>query len=172
MALGDIQIYSKDNGFGYPGEISYKVATSSAAPSINAGEPVAKALGNTTGYYVTALATSKPVVGTDYLAGVASTTSTESSTVQGTVSVTKLDPGLTYLISPKVGSTWGITSTPVQSTYDALVGSRVTLDLTSGVYTINSTDSSANGLVVEPLDIVKFPGKVRFSIRAGVAYNA
>ena len=170
MALGDIQIYSKDNGFGYPGEISYAVATSATPPAINAGEPVAKALAGTG---VTALATSKPVVGTDYMAGIAATSSTESSTVAGTISVTKLDPGLTYLISPKVSSTWGfLTSGPVQSTYDALVGARVTFDLTSSKYTINSTDSSANGLVVEPLDITKFPGKVRFSIRAGVVYNA
>jgi hypothetical protein len=171
MALGDIQIYSKDNGFGYPGEISYKTATS-ATTAINAGEPVAKALGNTSGSVVTALATSKPVVGTDYLAGIAATSSTETATVTGTVSVTKVDPGLTYLISPKVGSTWGIVATPVQSTYDALVGARVTFDLTSGVYTLNATDSSANGLVVEPLNIVQFPGKVRFSIRSGVIFNA
>jgi len=162
MALNDIVIYS-EGAFGYPGDRNFAVA-SGAAASINAGEPVSKALGATV---VAALATSKPVVGTDYMAGIASTISTDTATAAGTVSVTKLVDGDSYLISPKVASTWN-----TQAKYDALVGARVTFDLTAGTYTINSTDGSGNGLVVEPLDIVKVPGKVRFSISSGVAYTA
>ena len=59
-----------------------------------------------------------------------------------------------------------------QAEYDALVGARVLLDLTSGTYTILATDSANNGCVVEPLDISRFPNKVAFSIRAGANYLA
>ncbi len=161
--LGDIQIYDGDQ-FGYPGDSVFTVS-SGANASINAGEPVSKPLG--VAGTVSALATSKPVVATDYLAGIAATTSTDTTTTNGTVRVTKSNNLLTYLITPKTASTWN-----TQAKYDALVGARVTFDLTSGVYTINATDGSTNGLIVEPLDIVKFPGKVRFSIRAGAFYNA
>jgi hypothetical protein len=40
MALGDITIYSKDNGTGYPGDIDYIVATGATVPQILSGEPV------------------------------------------------------------------------------------------------------------------------------------
>lgn len=168
MARGDIQIYS-EGAFGYPGDETYLVQSGSAA-SIKAGEPVAKSRG-TGGSKVTALATSKPLVGTDFLAGIAATDSTDTATANGVVRVTKLMPGITYLIAPKTATSWD-----TQAEYDALVGARVTFDLTSSVYTINATDSGSaaadNGLVVEPLDISKVPGKVRFSIRAGCAYFA
>lgn len=162
MALNDITIYNEGT-FGFPGSTNFATATATAT-AIKAGEPVAKALAGTV---VTALATSKPVVGTDYLAGIAATSSTETATVTGTVQVTKITDGVSYLIAPKVASAW----TP-QSAYDALVGARVTFDLTTGTYTINSTDAIGNGLVVEPLEIAKYPGKVRFSIRNGVNYLA
>lgn len=162
MALNDITIYN-EGAFGFPGSTPFATATATAQ-AIKAGEPVAKALAGTV---VTALATSKPVVGTDYLAGIAMTGSTETATVTGTVQVVKLSDNLTYLISPKVSATW----TP-QSAYDALVGARVTFDLTTGTYTLNATDGATNGLVVEPLDISKYPGKVRFSIRNGANYLA
>ena len=179
MALGDIQIFTKDNGNGYPGDINYVVGTATTVPTILAGEPVAKALG--TGL-VSALASAKPLVGTDYLVGIASTTSNESTSgaVQGSVSVTPIDEPMTYLISTLATATYFGNPATSQATYDALVGSRVTLARTGGVgstqlggtYTINSTDSSNNGLVVESLDITKFPGKVRFSFRAGLSYRA
>lgn len=184
MALGDITIYSKDNGFGYPGDVNYVVGTATTVPTILSGEPVAKALG--TGL-VSAMASSKPLVGTDYLVGIAATTSTEttSGAVQGSVSVLPVDADVTYLISTLATATYfGSNATgnvfPNQATYDALVGTRVTLARTGGVgasqlggvYTINSTDSSNNGLVVEELDVNKFPGKVRFSFRKALSYKA
>lgn len=162
--LGDIQIYDT-NAFGYPGDEVFTVAA--GATTINAGEPVAKALGNTTGNVVTAAADATPVVATDFMAGIASTTSTQTASADGTVRVTKLVPGVTYLISPKVAASWD-----TQAEYDALVGARIVFDLTSGTYTVDATDGATNGLVVEPLDIKLYPGKVRFSIRAAVAYNA
>lgn len=160
--LGDISIYD-GAVFGYPGDNVFTVS-SGAVASINAGEPVSKPLG--VAGTVSALANAKPVVATDFLAGISATTSTDTTSANGTVRVTKPDELLSYLIAPKTAATWN-----TQAKYDALVGARVTFDLTSGVYTINATDGSTNGLIVEPLDIVKFPGKVRFTIRQGAFYN-
>jgi len=162
--LGDIQIYD-EAAFGYPGDAQFAVAAS--ATLINAGEPVLKALGNASGNVVSPLANNEPVVGTNFMAGIASTTSTNTAGAAGTVQVTKLVNGVTYLISPKVAATWN-----TQAAYDALVGARVLLDLTAGVYTILAADGATNGCVVEPLDISKTPGKVRFSIRSGANYLA
>jgi hypothetical protein len=163
--LGDIQVFT-EGAYGYPGDDEFTVASGTSA-SIQPGTPVAKTLGNSTGNVVSAAATNFPVVGTDYTAGIASSASTETASLDGTVRVTKLDPNLTYLIAPKVAATWD-----TQAEYDALVGARVLIDLTSSTYTILASDSANNGCVVEPLDIARFPGKVRFSIRAGASYKA
>ena len=160
--LGDITLL-KDGAFGAPGSKRYAVFKGAAA-SINAGEPVYKALGTT---YVSALATNKPVVGTDYMAGIAMSTSTDTVAANGVVDVLPLVAGQVFLISPKVAATWD-----TQAEYDALVGSRVLLDLTSGSYTILASDGATYGCVIEPLDISKYPGKVAFSIRAGVSFLA
>ncbi len=162
--LGDIQIFT-EGAFGYPGDDAFCVGASSTL--INAGEPVAKSLGNTSGSYVTPAADATPVVGTDNYAGIAASTSTNTSTAPGSVRVTKLLPGISYLISPKTTATWD-----TQAEYDALVGARLTLDLTNGVYTIDASDGATNGCVVMPLDISKNPGKVRFCFRNAVSYLA
>lgn len=159
MALGDIQIYD-EGAFGYPGDDTYGVGAS--AVLIYAGEPVTKALGASN---VVAMTNSKPIVGTDFLAGIAASTSTNTATADGIVRVTKLVPGMSFLISPKTAATWD-----TQAEYDQLVGDRVTLDLTSGTYTINASDGATNGCVIMPLDVAKFPGKVRFAFRNGVTY--
>lgn len=161
MALSDILLYD-EGAYGYPGDNEYSVAAS--ATLINAGEPVSKALGAAV---VTPLATNKPVAGTDFMAGVASSTSSNTSAAAGKVRVTKMLPGITYIISPKVPATWN-----TQALYDALVGARILFDLTAGVYTALASDGSTNGLVVEPLDIIRYPNKVRFSIRSAVWYTA
>lgn len=160
MALGDIVPY--DDVTRYAGDEEYAVAAS--ATLIYPGEPVAKALG---GYVVTPLATNKPVVGTDYIAGVASSTSTNTASAAGTVKVTKMIPGQSWLISPNAATTWD-----TQAEYDLLVGDRVLLDLTSTTYTILAADSANNGCVILPLDVTKYPGKVRFAFRNGASYLA
>lgn len=154
MALGDITLYDAAS-FGYPGDDVY--LTQANTTVINAGEPVAKALGQ---QYATALATNKPVVATDFLAGVAATTSTQTASANGVVRVTKMTSGSSWLIAPKVTATWD-----TQAEYDALEGARVLLDLTTGVYTILASDGSTSGCVVLALDIAKYPGKVRFAFR-------
>ncbi len=162
--LGDIQIFT-EGAFGYPGDDAFCVGSS--ATTIKAGEPVAKSLGNSTGSYVTPAATNTPVVGTDNYAGIASTTSTNTTTAPGSVRVTKLLPGLTYLIAPKVAATFA-----TQALYDALIGARVLLDLTSSTYTILASDGATNGCVIMPLDVSKNPGVVRFAFRNAVSYLA
>jgi hypothetical protein len=93
---------------------------------------------------------------------------------------------MTYLISTLATSlffgayatgTAGLTN---QQVYDSTVGYRTTFNRIGGVgasqlggtYYINCSDASAGGLIVEELDIVKFPGKVRFSFRNQLSYRA
>ncbi len=159
--IGDIELY--DNGtFGYPGDDVFQCQANTTV--INAGEPVAKALA---GRYVTAAATNFPVVGTDYMAGVAATTSTQTASAAGSVRVTKVTQGTSWLIKPTVAATWD-----TQAEYDALVGDRVLIDLTTGVYTLLAADSANNGCVVLDLDITKYPGKVRFAFRQAANFLA
>lgn len=161
MAVNDIQFF-KDATFGSAGDIEYAVAAS--ATLINPGEPVTKALG---GAAVTPMATNKPVVATDFLCGIATTTSTNTASAAGVVNVRPLIAGQVYLIKPNVAATWD-----TQTKYDALVGDRVLMDLTAGTYTILATDGATSGCVIMPLDIAKYPGKVAFAFREGVNYLA
>ncbi len=133
------------------------------ATTIYPGEPVAKTLGGVT---VTAAADATPVVGTDYFEGIATDKSTQTATAAGKVSVMPLLPGTIYLIDAKSAA-----DVNTQAKYDALVGKRLVLDLTSGKYTIDTTagDGATNGCVVQALDIKAFPGKVAFSFRNGVS---
>lgn len=157
--IGDITVYS-EGAFGYPGDDEYAVAAS--ATLIYPGEPVAKALGAAA---VTPAATNTPVVATDFYAGIAASTSTNTSGAAGIVRVTKFSENVSFLIAPKVAATWD-----TQAEYDALVGDRVLLDLTAGTYTILASDGATSGCVIMPLDIAKYPGKVRFQFRNGVNY--
>lgn len=177
MALGDVTIYD-DGVFGVPNSKRFKVHASGTANSINAGELVLTGIGNQAsagsagkGSFVTKWTVStatKPSVGTDWVAGLAASTSTDTATANGVVDVFPNLPGMTYLIAPNVAATWD-----TQAEYDLLVGARVLLNTTSaGVQTIlaadyggNTTNGLGSGLVVEPLDVIKYPGKVRFSIK-------
>ena len=160
MALNDITLFT-EGPFGYSGDDEYAVAAS--ATTIKAGEPVmVAALGDSV---VIPATTNTPVVATDYYVGIATTTSTNTATAAGTVKVKKMLPGQTYLIAPNDS-----TAFDTQAEYDALVGDRVLLDLTSTTYTILATDGATYGCVIMPLDISKTPKKVRFAFRRGVSY--
>ncbi len=195
MALGDITIYSKDNGFGYPGDMNFVVATATVTPQILSGEPVTRALG--AGQFAVALASGTaasfyPVIAGGPVAlqpilGVAATTSNElmSGALNGSISVTPIEADVTYLISTQATSLFfglnatGTAGNSAQAVYDSTVGYRTTFNRVGGVgasqlggtYYINASDASAGGLIVEELDISKFPGKVRFSFRNGLNYN-
>lgn len=164
--LGDIQIYD-EGAFGYPGDLgTFAVAAGTCAQKIKAGEPVYIAVNG--GGVATALATNLPssANAASNISGIAASTSTDTVAAAGTVRVMKLYPNVSYLISPNVAATWD-----TQAEYDALVGSNVLLDLTgtaaagTATYTILAAHNASYGCTILPLDIKKYPGKVRFSIR-------
>lgn len=165
MSVNDILSYGP-HVFGTPG--SRRFLSSVSATGINPGEPVIKSLGTE---YVQAAATNFGAVGTDYLAGIAESTSTHTASVSGYVDVTPVGTGL-WTIKPKVAATFGLSTTPVQATYNALVGYRVLIDLTSGAYTLLAVDASTYGVVVEYQDVKKANGRVLVSFRAGLNYLA
>lgn len=157
MSTGDILVHAAGAFGNAPAK---KCIVAAGATTINPGEPVAQALAGIT---VTAMATNKPVVATDYLAGIATTTSTQIASVAGEVWVEPIVPGVIYKMKPKVAATWD-----TQAEYDALVGKRVLIDLTSSAYTILAADGATSGCVIEWLDVTKNPGYVAFSFRDGV----
>lgn len=156
--INDI-LLTADAVFGTAGSRVMNVAA--GATAILPGEPVARALGATT---VTAAATNTPVVGTDFLVGIAMTTSTQTASAAGTVQVVPLIPGQTFLIKPKVAATWD-----TQAEYDALVGKRVLIDLTTGTYTLLAVDGATNGCVVMPMLITTNPGRIMIAFRNAVS---
>lgn len=161
MAKGDIQPFENAGSGKMPGSLKYAVASGTSA-SINAGEPVEKLAGTN---YVKAMVTNAPTA-TDRIVGVAASASTETASAVGTVDVIPATNGQVWLIAPKVAATWN-----TQAEYNALVGSRVLIDLTAGVYTILAADSAGNGCIVEYLDVARNPGKVAFSFSPLVDYR-
>ncbi len=159
---GDITILDQANMQGQ-GALVFNVAA--GATAIHAGEPVNCPLGAVQAAIVQP--TNAPTVGTDFVAGVAATDSTQTASVAGVVTCYPVNPAVVFLIAPKVAATFN-----TQAKYDALVGSRVLMDLTTGTYTILAADGSTFGCVIRPLDISKYPGKVAFSFRAGASYVA
>ena len=174
MAKNDFSIqFPVDSGTNRNSQFLVAPGTTS---SINAGEFVVKALGSGSGKYAAAFTASQalqPQVGTDYLAGFAKSTSTETTTATGYVEVFYLDPATIYYGNPKTPANFGLTSGSLsQATYNAQVGRRVLIDVTAGVHTVLAADGANNGLVVEYQDITTCGGKVAFSLRGGLAYNA
>ena len=165
MAAFNIVTY-KNGGYQSITPITFKVAA--GATTINPGEPVV-ASGLGASQTVAAAATGTPVVGTDYFVGIASSKSTQTASVAGTVEVLPLISGQEYLISPTTAANFD-----TQAEYDARVGRRVLFGLSGGVYTIGDTDNSANGLVVVWRDITDpaATGKVAFTVRNGASVFA
>jgi len=159
MAAGDIQPFQDARTASAASALSFYVKAGSKGADgtvsrIKAGEPVTKAAGATG---VLAAVTNAPTT-TLRIVGVAASTSTETASADGSVSVIPAMPGQIWMIAPKVAATWD-----TQSEYNALVGSRVLLDNTSGTYTILASDGAGNGCIVEYIDVVKYPGMVAFS---------
>lgn len=166
MALGDIVLLN-DGAFGFNGTQKHKVA-SGAAATIKAGELVLKTPGSAYVTVWTATNSAKPVVSTDWVAGLSMSTSTDTASADGYVEVLPLVAGQIFLGNPKVAATWD-----TQAEYDALVGDRVLLDTTAaGVQTLLATDGATYGLVIMPLDISKYPGKIAFAVKPGCNYLA
>jgi hypothetical protein len=164
MALGDITLYKSGANTGSLGSIRHQVAAGGSPPAINAGELVSKTLGN---QYVITNPSSGQAVATNFLAGVSTSTSTETASLDGFVDVAPIDAGTIWLIAPAVAATWN-----TQAKYNALVGARVLIQKVNGVYTILAADGSTNGCIVENLNIFTYPGLVAFSLRQALAYYA
>lgn len=172
MALGDMTLLTERSAQGGRGARLYNV---SAGTPILAGEPVQAFLGVAT---VWPAMTSTPVVGTTYYAGVAATSSTNTTTAAGTVNVIPVSADDTWLIAPAVAATWD-----TQSEYDALLNDRVLIqngaqqmayvaNSNVGTYSLLASDSATNGCVVMALEVAKYPGKVAIAIRNGANHLA
>lgn len=161
MAKGDIVPFENASATKMGGSLKYLVAAGTTS-SIKAGEPVTKLAGAAA---VTAAPTNSPTA-TLRIVGVAASDSTETASAAGTVDVIPRADGQIWLISPAVAATWD-----TQAEYNALVGSRVLIDLTGGSYTLLAADSAGNGCVVEYLDIAQYPGKVAFSFSQTADYR-
>ncbi len=162
--IGDFQILEQASMTGR-GSATYNVAA--AATAILPGEPVVTTQGAATVtrlYGTGTTGSNAPVVATDYVVGIAMTTGTQTASVAGTVEVFPLNSGTTFLANPKTAATWD-----TQAEYDALVGDFVLIDLASGAYTLLATNGATNGVVIQPLDIAKYPGKIACSFRAGLS---
>lgn len=157
-SVKDLELLSSKNGTGFPG--TKKVNVAASATLIYPGDLVAKAPGAIVG---SLMATNKPVVATDFLTGIAYSTSTNTASLAGSVEVVPINSEDVWLIKPAVAATWD-----TQAEYDALVGKRVLIDLTTLKYTILAADGATSGCVIQPLDITKYPSKVAFSFRDGV----
>mgnify|MGYP001408444639 CR=1 FL=1 len=167
MSVGDITPFENAVGSKMAGSMKFYVATGATGADntvsrIRAGEPVTR-YGTGAGGVIAAL-TGTPTA-SSRIVGVAASTSTETASVSGTVDVIPTAPGQVWLISPLTAATWD-----TQAEYNALVGKRMVLDNTAGVYTIAATDAAGNGMIVEYLDVARYPGKVAFSWSSLVSY--
>lgn len=163
MTAGNVTILVGAQGSTSPSKV---YQTEAAATNIKFGEPVKlKTAGS---QYVIPLADAEPVVGTTtYVVGIAATTSTETASADGTVEVFENLPGTVWLCNAKSSA-----AVDTQAEYDALVNVPVLFDLTSSVYTVDTAVTDATyGLVIESLDITRYPGKVAFSIRSSATIN-
>lgn len=162
MATGNIQPYENSTAAKMTGSLKYGVAA--GATAINAGEPVQKLAGTA---YATAMLTNSPTA-TNRIVGIAASASTQTGSVDGTVDVYPATNGQLWMILPKsTVTTYGTT----QAAYNALIGSRVLIDLTSGTYSILATDGAGNGCIVEWVDVTRYPGFVVFSFSPLVDYR-
>lgn len=118
--------------------------TEAAATNIKAGEPVKlKTAGSK---YVIPLADAEPVIGTTTaVVGIAASTSTETASADGTVSVYQVKPD-TIIVTKAKSSTAADTEAEII----ALKNKKVLLDLTSSTYTIDTgaSDGATNGVII------------------------
>ena len=156
MAQGDIKFLTSTT-FGLHAAQSYQCEANTAV--ILPGEPVVLNTGARN--YVLAASDGDGVIGTDVLIGIAENTSTQTATVDGKVSVHTFVPGIEYRAAAKSAA-----AVDTQAEYDLLVGKRVVLDLTGGVYTIDTAaaDSASNAILIRDLDIQNYPGQVAFEV--------
>lgn len=140
MAQGDIKIVRTAGG-NVP---TFRWQTEAGATDINAGEPVKlKAAGSP---YAIPLADADLTIGTDTaMIGVAASDSTHTSSADGVIDVYVPLPGIVYEAKATTAA-----NVDTQAEIDALVGDRVTIDLSGGSYTLdeNDTDGANNAFYI------------------------
>lgn len=161
MSQGDF-IPFENESISMGGTIKFAVQSGGTPPAILPGEPVRKVAGAA---YAITMPTNGPTA-TLRQVGIALSKSSETASADGTVDVLITKPGQLWLIAPNVAATWN-----TQAKYNALVGSRVLIDKTTGLYTALATDGAGNGCIVEYLDISRYPGMVCVSFSTLTAYN-
>ena len=167
MAKGDIQPLRNAQSAKMGGGLPFKVTAGSlgsngSVGNILSGELVTKVAGVAG---VLAAATNAPTT-TLRVVGVAESQSNETASVDGTVVVIPSTTQDVWIIAPKVVATWN-----TQAKYNALIGARVLIDNTAGLYTILAADGASNGCIVEYINIAENPGVVAFSFSAVVDYR-
>lgn len=130
MSKGDIKIVE-------PKDMStqtFQVAAGTTL-AIEAGEPVVATPGTAT---VALMADGKPVVGTDYLIGIAATDSTETAAAAGTVDVHVLRGGEVLSVKAKSAA-----AADTASEIKALANDFLLFDLTSSAWTLDTAAGHA-----------------------------
>lgn len=154
MALGDVSIIYPVAGL--PPAQSFR--TEAAATVINAGEPCK--VGGTGSHYAVPSADAEPVTSSPTFLGIASSTSTQTPTLDGLVYVDLALPGMVF--SARATSAAAIDT---DAELLAVTLTKVAFDLTSGSYTVDTASAGAtNGLIILGGDIVN--GFVYFTVRA------
>lgn len=124
--------------------LTYRWQTDAGDPAIVAGQPLKlKAAG---GRYVVGLEDGDLTIGTDTaFVGIAKSDSTHTASADGEVEVYIPFEGTVYEIKAK-----SATAVDTQAEIDALRGKRCVIDLTTGVYTLDTaaSDAAANAFVI------------------------
>lgn len=137
MTKGDILIVEPKNR----STQTFQVA-SGALTSIKAGEPVVATPGTAA---VALMGDGKPLVGTDYFIGVATTDSTDTVAAAGTVDVCVFSGGEVLSVKAKSAA-----AADTLAEIKALANDFLLFDLTSSAWTLDTAagHSAANGLIV------------------------
>jgi len=141
MATNNVRIVDPAGFNAIPTRVYQTEANTTA---INPGEPVMlKTIG--TSVYAAALTDAKPIIGTDYFIGIAAKTSTHTASADGEVEVFLPLPGFTYRAKAKSSA-----AVDTEAEIKALANKRVVFDLTSGIYTVDTSpgDGATNGLML------------------------
>lgn len=139
---------------------TYKWAVQSGTGTlIKAGEPVK--IQNTSASSVVYLNDGDPTGSQIMFVGIAADDSTDTSTATGFVNVYVPTPGIVYEAKAKTAS-----AADTEAEINNLRGKRVLLDLTSGVWTVDTaaTDATVNGILIVGGD--PLTSRIHFMIRS------
>lgn len=141
MAIQDIRVKTAGGALTVP---VIRCNTEAAATAIVVGDPVKyKTAGSR---YVIPMADAEPVIGTTTaMVGIACSTSTQTASADGVVDVYAITADTVLVAKAKSAA-----AADTEAEIIALKGKRILVDLTSGVYTVDTatTDGATNGFIV------------------------